>query len=259
MATTRAPARAWCVPKTATVLRARRRCSRAERLLNTAYAAQGTDGATYADQARVFQDLGQGVLNNAYEGYNSCLFAYGQTGAGKSYSMVGYGTNKGIVPISCDEIFKRIDQQKSENADKYQFQVTIQMLEIYNEQVRDLFTKSGGGPAGGLKVRMNPKSGVEVVGLTEWPVGSYQEIEERIDTATRNRTVAATNMNATSSRAHTVVTICYTQLELNAKGPGKHAEKKAKMNLVDLAGSERISKSEAVGDRCGPSAVALLA
>lgn len=197
----------------------------------------------------MFQDLGQGVLNNAYEGYNSCLFAYGQTGAGKSYSMVGYGTNKGIVPISCDEIFKRIDQQKAENSDKYQFQVTIQMLEIYNEQVRDLFTKSGGGPAGGLKVRMNPKSGVEVVGLTEWPVGSYQEIEERIDTATRNRTVAATNMNATSSRAHTVVTICYTQLELNAKGPGKHAEKKAKMNLVDLAGSERAESTGATGDR----------
>ena len=163
--------------------------------------------------------------------------------------MVGYGTNKGIVPISCDEIFKRIDKEKESNSDKFQFQVTIQMLEIYNEQVRDLFAKAGSGPSGGLKVRMNPKSGVEVVGLTEWPVGSYKEIEERIDTATRNRTVAATNMNATSSRAHTVVTICYTQLELNAKGPGKHSEKKAKMNLVDLAGSERAESTGATGDR----------
>ena len=67
--------------------------------------------------------------------YTHSLFAYGQTGAGKSYSMVGYGTNKGIVPISCDEIFKRIEREKSDNSDKYQFQVTIQMLEIYNEQV----------------------------------------------------------------------------------------------------------------------------
>jgi len=186
----------------------------------------GTDGATYADQKKVFDDLGQGVLNNAYEGYNSCLFAYGQTGAGKSYSMVGYGVNKGIVPISCDEIFKRIEEQKANFPDKFQFQVTIQMLEIYNEQVRDLFAKSN--PSGGLKVRMNPKSGVEVVGLSEWPVGSYQEIDERIETATKNRTVASTNMNATSSRAHTVVTITYTQLELNAKGPGKHSEKKVR-------------------------------
>jgi len=204
----------------------------------------GTDGATYADQQKVFDELGQGVLKNAYEGFNSCLFAYGQTGSGKSYSMVGYGVNKGIVPIACDEIFKAIELKKS---DKFQFQVTIQMLEIYNEQVRDLFAKST--PAGGLKVRMNPKSGVEVVGLTEWPVGSYKEIDERIETATKNRTVAATQMNATSSRAHTVVTITYTQLEINAKGPGKHSEKKAKMNLVDLAGSERAESTGATGDR----------
>ena len=116
---------------------------------------------------------------------------------------------------------------------------------------------------------MNPKTGVEVVGLTEWPVAryrkiynmyiymgliefpgaSYREIDERIETATKNRTVAATQMNATSSRAHTVVTICYTQLELNAQGPGKHSEKKAKMNLVDLAGSERAESTGATGDR----------
>ena len=206
------------------------------------------DGATYADQDAVFKDLGLGVLNNAYEGFNSCLFAYGQTGSGKSYSMVGYGTNKGIVPVSCDAIFKKIDENKAgPDGDKYQYQVTIQMLEIYNEQVRDLFAKSN--PSGGLKVRMNPKSGVEVVGLTEWPVGSYTEIDERIETATKNRTVAATQMNATSSRAHTVVTITYTQLELNAKGPGKHSEKKAKINLVDLAGSERAESTGATGDR----------
>ena len=61
--------------------------------------------------------------------------------------------------------------------------------------------------------------------------------------------MAATNMNATSSRAHTVVTICYTQLEINAKGPGKHSEKKAKINLVDLAGSERAESTGATGDR----------
>eukprot|EP00288_Rhodomonas_lens_P002224 CAMPEP_0177731524 /NCGR_PEP_ID=MMETSP0484_2-20121128/22603_1 /TAXON_ID=354590 /ORGANISM="Rhodomonas lens, Strain RHODO" /LENGTH=972 /DNA_ID=CAMNT_0019244655 /DNA_START=136 /DNA_END=3050 /DNA_ORIENTATION=- len=205
----------------------------------------GSNGATYHDQQAVFDDLGQGVLNNAYEGFNSCLFAYGQTGSGKSYSMVGYGTNKGIVPITCDEIFKKIEL--NDQPDKFQFQVTIQMLEIYNEQVRDLFAKTS--PSGGLKVRMNPKSGVEVVGLTEWPVASYKEIDERIETATKNRTVAATNMNATSSRAHTVVTITYTQLEINAKGPGKHSEKKAKMNLVDLAGSERAESTGATGDR----------
>ncbi len=84
----------------------------------------GTEGATYADQDAVFNDLGKGVLNNAYEGFNSCLFAYGQTGSGKSYSMVGYGQNKGIVPISCDAIFKKIEEDKAgPDADKFQYQV----------------------------------------------------------------------------------------------------------------------------------------
>ena len=64
--------------------------------------------------------------------------------------------------------------------------VTTSFKHAHRAQVRDLFAKAGSGPSGGLKVRMNPKSGVEVVGLTEWPVASYQEIEERIDTATRS-------------------------------------------------------------------------
>ena len=84
----------------------------------------------------------------------------GQTGSGKSYSMVGYGRNKGIVPIACDEIFKQI----AANTDpKFEFRVSLQMLEIYNEQVRDLQVKTN--PKGGLKVRQHPKLGVQVAGL----------------------------------------------------------------------------------------------
>ena len=67
-----------------------------------------SNGGDYADQQRVFEQVGKEVLDNAWKGYHCCLFAYGQTGSGKSYSMVGYGANKGIVPISCDNIFKRI-------------------------------------------------------------------------------------------------------------------------------------------------------
>ena len=86
----------------------------------------------YADQKLVFDTVGKQILDNAWQGYHCCLFAYGQTGSGKSYSMVGYGANKGIVPISCDEIFKRIGQ----NTDKEKtFEVQVSMLEIYNEKV----------------------------------------------------------------------------------------------------------------------------
>ena len=91
------------------------------------------DDPKYATQRMVFDDLGQGVLDNAVKGFNCSLFAYGQTGAGKSFSMVGYGPNKGIVPITCDELFKLIEASTSDT----KYQVTFSMLEIYNEQVND--------------------------------------------------------------------------------------------------------------------------
>lgn len=198
----------------------------------------------YADQRTVFDDLGQGVLNNAFKGFNCSLFAYGQTGAGKSYSMVGYGPNKGIVPITCDELFKSITENKGKGNIRYE--VTFSMLEIYNEQVRDLLTKDN--PKGGLQVRQNPKEGSFFVqGLKKVAVGSYIEIEKRTEEGTSNRTVAATQMNATSSRAHTVVTVTFDQISKNDSG--QETKKSSTINLVDLAGSERADSTGATGDR----------
>ena len=74
-----------------------------------------TEGGNYADQQIVYEALGKEVLDNAWLGFHCCLFAYGQTGSGKSYSMVGYGNNKGIVPLACDEIFKRIQANDNKN------------------------------------------------------------------------------------------------------------------------------------------------
>ncbi|EDO35613.1 predicted protein [Nematostella vectensis] len=197
----------------------------------------------YADQRKVFDDLGAGVLRNAFEGFNCSLFAYGQTGAGKSYSMVGYGVNKGIVPITCDELFK----QMATNTDAtVKYQVSFSMLEIYNEQVRDLLCKNN--PKGGLQVRQNPKEGsFYVQNLKKVAVGSYEEIERRTEEGTANRTVAATQMNATSSRAHTVVTIAFDQIMKNESG--QETKKSSIINLVDLAGSERADSTGATGDR----------
>lgn len=104
----------------------------------------------YADQVKVFDCLGREILDNAWEGYNCCLFAYGQTGSGKSYSMVGYGANKGIVPISCDEIFRRIKESQEENK---RYEVCVSMLEIYNEKVQDLLVAPNKRPQQGLKIR----------------------------------------------------------------------------------------------------------
>ncbi|XP_069112007.1 kinesin-like protein KIF28 isoform X3 [Argopecten irradians] len=202
-----------------------------------------TPGSNYASQRKVFEDLGQGVLDNAFEGYNCSLFAYGQTGSGKSYSMVGYGANRGIVPITCDELFKTMSTNTDTNK---RFEVTFSMLEIYNEQVRDLLSREN--PKGGLQVRQNPKLGLFYVeNLKKVPVGSYVEIEKRMDQGTANRTVASTNMNATSSRAHTVVSITFDQIIKSDSG--SETKKSSVMNLVDLAGSERADSTGATGDR----------
>nr|XP_002732533.1 PREDICTED: kinesin-like protein KIF28P-like [Saccoglossus kowalevskii] len=198
----------------------------------------------YADQNIVFNSLGKGVLDNAWQGYNAALFAYGQTGSGKSYSMIGYGPNRGIVPITCDELFKVIDQNTDKNK---QLQVSYSMLEIYNEQVRDLLTKPSHGQRGGLKIRQHPQSGFFVEGLKSVPVRCYKEIERLMDDGTVNRTTASTNMNATSSRSHMVITIKFKQVFLNEFG--ESTTKSSEISLVDLAGSERADSTGATGDR----------
>uniref|UniRef100_A0A8R1HRZ0 Kinesin-like protein n=1 Tax=Caenorhabditis japonica TaxID=281687 RepID=A0A8R1HRZ0_CAEJA len=199
--------------------------------------------AHYADQKRVFEDLGRGVLANAWAGYNCSLFAYGQTGSGKSYSIVGFKNNKGIVPIVCEELFKQITEKKKKNM---QFEVFVSMMEIYCEKVRDLLTTTP-PPKGGLKVREHPKNGFYVENLTTVPVNGFKEIETKIEEGTKNRTIAATQMNATSSRAHTIFKITFNQK--SSKQGGGASMKKSEINLVDLAGSERQSAAGTEGDR----------
>eukprot|EP00742_Colponemidia_sp_Colp-10_P006091 GILJ01006518.1.p1 GENE.GILJ01006518.1~~GILJ01006518.1.p1 ORF type:complete len:1181 (-),score=265.27 GILJ01006518.1:214-3756(-) len=200
-------------------------------------------GSPYADQQQVFETLGIEILNNAWEGYHCCLFAYGQTGAGKSYSMVGYGANKGIVPISCNEIFRRI---RSNDNPLKKYEVTVSMLEIYNEKVQDLLIKPSARPAAGLKIRESGSVGVFVDGLSKHPVDSYEAIDKKLEEGTANRTVGSTLMNATSSRAHTVLQIEFKQLEIV---DGKGTQKLSVINLVDLAGSEKAGQTGATGDR----------
>ncbi|GIY76501.1 kinesin-like protein KIF28P [Caerostris darwini] len=196
------------------------------------------NGEKYCDQLTVYSDLGKGVLHNAWDGYNSTLFAYGQTSSGKSWSIVGYGVNKGIVPMFCEDLFKNIADSKAAG-EKIEFEVRFSMLEIYNEIVRDLinisYTKKKG-----LKVREHPTKGFFAEGLSSTLVTSYKDIEAQLDLGTTNRSIASTNMNATSSRAHTIVGITLIQKSRNVKG--QETSKTSVVNLVDLAGSYYILK-----------------
>ncbi|KAL7872724.1 hypothetical protein AOLI_G00117950 [Acnodon oligacanthus] len=197
------------------------------------------DGGRYADQVSVFEGLGQGVLENALQGYNATLLAYGQTGSGKSYSMLGYGPNKGLVPTLCDHLFQFIRT----NQDSRQCQVFFSMLEIYNEQVIDLLSRGSRSP-GGLRVREDQQRGFYVEGLRRVPSDSATQVEQLMEQGTRTRTTAATHMNSNSSRSHMLIILQLKQIfskECNTK--------QSNINLVDLAGSERQRSSGSEVDR----------
>lgn len=197
----------------------------------------------YAGQDNLHEDLGKPLLDNAFQGYNNCIFAYGQTGSGKSYSMMGYGQEYGIIPKICQDMFERIklvQQDKHESCT-----VEVSYLEIYNERVRDLLNPSN---KGNLRVREHPSTGPYVEDLAKLVVQSFAEIEHLMDEGNKARTVAATNMNETSSRSHAVFTLTLTQ-KRHDEQTSLSGERVAKISLVDLAGSERAQSTGATGAR----------
>ncbi|GAA6024219.1 hypothetical protein JCM10207_006785 [Rhodosporidiobolus poonsookiae] len=200
------------------------------------------DDPSYASQQTLFDDLGKELLDNAFEGFNSCIFAYGQTGSGKSYSMMGYGADRGIIPLICEALFERI-QDKS--GDGVGFTVEVSYTEIYQEKVRDLLNPSNKGT---LKVREHPTMGPYVEGLSKCAVQDFGDIERLMDEGTKARTVAATQMNETSSRSHAVFTLLVTQKRHDAS-TNMTGEKVSRISLVDLAGSERANSTGATGTR----------
>ncbi|CAJ0610426.1 unnamed protein product [Cylicocyclus nassatus] len=197
-----------------------------------------------SSQEEVFNCLGSGVLENAFSGYNACIFAYGQTGSGKSYSMMGTAEQPGIIPRLCNEVFRRIHETTCETL---QYKVEVSYMEIYNERVRDLLDPKKSNKHH-LKVREHKILGPLVDGLSILAVDSYQQIASLIEEGNKSRTVAATNMNAESSRSHAVFNITLTQI-LKDVEKDFTGEKVAKISLVDLAGSERAGKTGAMGKR----------
>uniref|UniRef100_A0A4W5LLM2 plus-end-directed kinesin ATPase n=1 Tax=Hucho hucho TaxID=62062 RepID=A0A4W5LLM2_9TELE len=199
---------------------------------------------TFASQSLVYNDLGKEMLQHAFDGYNVCIFAYGQTGAGKSYTMMGRQEEgqEGIIPLLCEELFEKINDN---NKDEISFSVEVSYMEIYCERVRDLLNPKN---KGNLRVREHPLLGPYVEDLSKLAVTSYNDINDLMDAGNKARTVAATNMNETSSRSHAVFTIVFTQRKYDSE-TDLSTEKVSKISLVDLAGSERADSTGAKGTR----------
>ncbi|XP_056651768.1 kinesin-like protein KIF1B isoform X14 [Monodelphis domestica] len=198
----------------------------------------------FASQNRVYNDIGKEMLLHAFEGYNVCIFAYGQTGAGKSYTMMGKQeeSQAGIIPQLCEELFEKINDNSNE---EMSYSVEVSYMEIYCERVRDLLNPKN---KGNLRVREHPLLGPYVEDLSKLAVTSYTDIADLMDAGNKARTVAATNMNETSSRSHAVFTIVFTQKKHDSE-TNLSTEKVSKISLVDLAGSERADSTGAKGTR----------
>uniref|UniRef100_A0A4W6EYJ1 Kinesin-like protein n=1 Tax=Lates calcarifer TaxID=8187 RepID=A0A4W6EYJ1_LATCA len=202
------------------------------------------DDPSFASQRQVYKDIGEEMLLHAFEGYNVCIFAYGQTGAGKSYTMMGKQEpgQEGIIPQLCEDLFQRT----GENTDPdLTYSVEVSYMEIYCERVRDLLNPKSQGT---LRVREHPILGPYVEDLSKLAVTGFTDIRDLMDAGNKARTVAATNMNETSSRSHAVFTIVFTQKRRDQM-TSLDTEKVSKISLVDLAGSERADSSGAKGTR----------
>ncbi|XP_031431403.1 kinesin-like protein KIF1A isoform X3 [Clupea harengus] len=199
----------------------------------------------YASQKQVFRDIGEEMLLHAFEGYNVCIFAYGQTGSGKSYTMMGrqdQQDQQGIIPLLCEDLFTKINDN---NDNSMSYSVEVSYMEIYCERVRDLLNPKN---KGNLRVREHPLLGPYVEDLSKLAVISYTDIQDLMDSGNKARTVAATNMNETSSRSHAVFNIIFTQKRHDSESDNT-SEKVSKISLVDLAGSERADSTGAKGTR----------
>ncbi|XP_063103465.1 kinesin-like protein KIFC3 isoform X6 [Cavia porcellus] len=191
-----------------------------------------------ASQQDVFQEV-QALITSCIDGFNVCIFAYGQTGAGKTYTMEGTLENPGINQQALQLLFSEVQEKASD----WEYTITVSVTEIYNEVLRDLL---GTEPQEKLEIRLCPDGSGQlyVPGLTEFRVQSVDDINKVFEFGHNNRTTEFTNMNEHSSRSHAllIVTVRGRDCSTGLRTTGK-------LNLVDLAGSERVGKSGAEGSR----------
>jgi len=194
-------------------------------------------------QRAVYDETAYPLVESVMEGYNGTIFAYGQTGTGKSHTMQGMNEPpemRGIIPNSFVHIFEKIAGDTSKI-----FLVRASYMEIYNEEIRDLLGKD---PRAKLDLKEKDNS-VYVKDLTSFVVRSVSEIDHVMNVGQKNRSVGSTLMNAESSRSHSIFTITVETSQEDPANPKKPKIRQGKLNLVDLAGSERQGKTGATGDR----------
>ncbi|CAI9784307.1 unnamed protein product [Fraxinus pennsylvanica] len=194
-----------------------------------------------ADQADVFEDTAP-FATSVLDGYNVCIFAYGQTGTGKTFTMEGTHDNRGVNYRTLEELFHIVEDRKK----TFRYEISVSVLEVYNEQIRDLLV-SGSQPgvtSKRLEIKQVVEGGHHVPGIVEARVTNVNEVWEVLQTGSNGRAVGSTNANEHSSRSH-----CMHCVMVKGENLINGECTRSKLWLVDLAGSERIAKTEVQGER----------
>ncbi|RGP75720.1 kinesin family member 18 19 [Fusarium sporotrichioides] len=193
-------------------------------------------------QSEVYEGTTRTLLDSVLDGYNATVFAYGATGCGKTHTITGTAQHPGIIFMTMQELFEKIDERSQDKVTE----LSLSYLEIYNETIRDLLVPGGGGKAG-LTLREDSNAAVSVSGLTSHHPRDVQEVMDMIVQGNEYRTVSPTEANATSSRSHAVLQINVAQKDRSAGTNEPHTM--ATLSIIDLAGSERASVTKNRGER----------
>ncbi|XP_021284616.1 kinesin-like protein KIN-7N isoform X1 [Herrania umbratica] len=194
--------------------------------------------------AKVYELLTKDIIHAAVDGFNGTAFAYGQTSSGKTFTMNGSSTDPGIIHRAVNDIF-----QKIQTISDREFLIRVSYMEIYNEEINDLFTVENQK----LQIHESLERGIFVAGLREEIVNNAEQVMNLLQSGEVNRHFGETNMNARSSRSHTIFRMVIESKGKDASSSGDYSSSDAirvsVLNLVDLAGSERIAKTGAGGVR----------
>nr|XP_015006924.1 kinesin-like protein KIF21A isoform X8 [Macaca mulatta] len=232
-----------------------------------------------SQQEQIYIQCIEKLIEGCFEGYNATVFAYGQTGAGKTYTMgTGFDVNiveeeQGIISRAVKHLFKSIEEKKhiaiKNGLPPPDFKVNAQFLELYNEEVLDLFDTTRDIDAknkkSNIRIHEDSTGGIYTVGVTTRTVNTESEMMQCLKLGALSRTTASTQMNVQSSRSHAIFTIhvCQTrvcpQIDADSATDNKIISESAQMNefetltakfhFVDLAGSERLKRTGATGER----------
>ncbi|GAB4855542.1 Kinesin-like protein KIN-14S [Ancistrocladus abbreviatus] len=180
------------------------------------------------------------IVTSVMDGYNVCIFAYGQTGTGKTFTMEGTPENRGVNYRTLEELFRIANERSS----IMMYELSVSMLEVYNEKIRDLLVENSNQPVKRLEIKQAAEGTQEVPGLVEAHVYDTDGVWELLRSGSRVRSVGSTNGNEVSSRSH-----CLLRVTVKGENLVNGQRSKSNLWLVDLAGSERVGRIEVEGER----------